>query len=135
MTTRILLRGGGVYSTARFSLFFRKTTTTARNLRPNHHLCRRCVYSSSSTSSPSSKDDENINEKQKKPKLLSFHPLSFSGAKLCANMSMLSYWNCGQKGFLDAKKSMKLLKVIRRISWKLKASLDSNSSSRTNRKC
>ena len=92
-----------MYSTARFSLFFRKTTTTARNLRPNHHLCRRCVYSSSSTSSPSSKDDENINEKQKKPKLLSFHPLSFSGAKLCANMSMLSYWNCGQKGFLDAK--------------------------------
>lgn len=104
MTTRIFLRGGGAYSTARFSsLFFRKTTTTARNLRPNEHLCRRCFYASGSTSSPSSKDDDNSNEKQKKPKQLSFHPLSFSGAKLCANMSMLSYWNCGQKGFLDAK--------------------------------
>lgn len=103
MTTRIFLRRGGAYSTARFSSLFRKTTTTARNLRPNEHLCRRCFYASGSTSSPSSKDDENINEKQKKPKLLSFHPLSFSGAKLCANMSMLSYWNCGQKGFLDAK--------------------------------
>ena len=104
MTTRIFLRSGGAYSTARFSsLFFRKTTTTARNLRPNEHLCRRCFYASGSTSSPSSKDDDNSNEKQKKPKQLSFHPLSFSGAKLCANMSMLSYWNCGQKGFLDAK--------------------------------
>ena len=107
MTTRILLRGGGgVYSVSRFSSLFRTTTTTARNLRrPNHHHpCRRCFYASSSNSSPSSKDDNDMSEKKKKPKQqLSFHPLSFSGAKLCANMSMLSYWNCGQKGFLDTK--------------------------------
>ena len=30
------------------------------------------------------------------------HPLSFSGCKLCANFAMVSYWDCGVQGFLDA---------------------------------
>jgi len=71
-------------------------------------IAARCSSSSSSSSSSSfsssSSAENNTSEnttKKKKKAPLSFHPLSFSGAKLCANMSMLSYWNCGQKGFLD----------------------------------
>jgi len=93
-------------------LRYAKTTSTASTRHHHHHnrhqhqlfRRKRCSAAVVVADDDTNGNDTNCNEngvEKKKRKRKTFHPLSFNGAKLCANFAMISYWNLGQERFFE----------------------------------